>query len=83
MLKAAIKHGASEDQVRHRIVPLDIVYKWSQTLDGLKDKVLAVLRDEKQEKQVGGFMHCTIRPPISYGLYSFNRQKWNLGREKI
>jgi len=52
MLKAAIKHGASEDQVRHRIVPQDIVYKWSQTLESLKDEVLAVLRDEKQEKQL-------------------------------
>lgn len=55
MLKAAIKHGASEDQVRHRIVPPDIVYKWSKTLESLKDEVLAVLRDEKQEKQVGMF----------------------------
>lgn len=51
MLKAAIKHGASEDQVRHRIVPPEAVSKWSQTLESLKDEVSAVLRDEKQEKQ--------------------------------
>jgi ATP-dependent RNA helicase DDX27 len=55
MLKAAIKKGAGEDQVRHRIVPPEVVSKWSQTLDNLKEEVSAVLQDEKQEKQVGGF----------------------------
>lgn len=60
MLKAAIKHGASEDQVRHRIVPPEAVSKWSQTLESLKDEVSAVLRDEKQEKQVGGFMYYIV-----------------------
>ncbi|KAG5635096.1 nucleolar DEAD-box protein required for synthesis of 60S ribosomal subunit [Sphagnurus paluster] len=52
MLKAAIKHGAGEDQVRHRIIPLEIVTKWAQKLDELKDEISAVLRVEKEEKHL-------------------------------
>jgi ATP-dependent RNA helicase DDX27 len=57
MLKAAIKKGAGEDRVRHRIVPSEVVSKWAGTLDSLKEEVSAVLRDEKQEKEVGGSTH--------------------------
>jgi len=52
MLKAAIRHGAGEDQVRHRIIPVEIVSKWGEKLEELKDDISAVLRDEKEEKQV-------------------------------
>ncbi|KAG6842195.1 nucleolar DEAD-box protein required for synthesis of 60S ribosomal subunit [Blastosporella zonata] len=53
MLKAAIKHGAGgEDQVRHRIIPTEIVAKWVDSLEGLKDDIAMVLRDEKEEKQL-------------------------------
>jgi ATP-dependent RNA helicase DDX27 len=55
MLKAAIKHGAGDDQVRHRIVPTEIVSKWVERLDELKDEVSAVLHDEKEEKHVSHF----------------------------
>ncbi|RDB28494.1 ATP-dependent RNA helicase DRS1 [Hypsizygus marmoreus] len=52
MLKAAIKHGSGEDQVRHRIVPPEVVSKWAEKLDDLKDEVSAVLCDEKEEKHL-------------------------------
>lgn len=52
MLKAAIKHGAGADQVRHRIVPADAVAKWSSKLEALKSEIAEVMEEEKQEKQV-------------------------------
>lgn len=52
MLKTAIKHGAGEDQVRHRIVPTEIVSKWVEKLAELKDEISAILHDEKEEKHV-------------------------------
>lgn len=52
MLKAAIKHASAEDKVRHRQVPAEAVAKWSQKLEGLKDEISEVLREEKEEKQV-------------------------------
>ena len=52
MLKAVIKHSASADQIRHRVVPPEFVSKWVARLDELKDEVSAVLKEEKEEKQV-------------------------------
>lgn len=52
MLKAAIKHGAGEDQVRHRIVPAEIVQKCADRLGELRGEIAEVLREEKEEKQV-------------------------------
>ncbi|KAG6851047.1 hypothetical protein H0H93_002939 [Arthromyces matolae] len=52
MLKAAIKHGAGADQVRHRIIPTEVVAKWTKSLEALKHDVAAVLHDEKEEKQL-------------------------------
>jgi hypothetical protein len=52
MLKAAIKHGAGEDQVRHRIVPPEAVSKWLAKLDCMKEEVREILQDEKEEKDV-------------------------------
>ncbi|KAF7320322.1 DEAD-domain-containing protein [Mycena kentingensis (nom. inval.)] len=52
MLKAAIKHGAGSDQVRHRIVPPEALAKWSEALEGLKDEISAILQEEKEEKQL-------------------------------
>ncbi|KAI0078894.1 DEAD-domain-containing protein [Panus rudis PR-1116 ss-1] len=52
MLKAAIKHATSEDQVRHRQIPAEVVAKWSQKLEELKDEISAVLQEEKEEKQL-------------------------------
>ncbi|KAJ7487619.1 DEAD-domain-containing protein [Mycena galericulata] len=51
MLKAAIKHGAEADQVRHRIVPPEVVAKWVEKLEDLKDEISEILREEKEEKQ--------------------------------
>ncbi|KAF5390357.1 hypothetical protein D9757_002906 [Collybiopsis confluens] len=52
MLKAAIKHGSDKDKIRHRIVPQDAVSKWTGKLEGLKEEISEVLREEKEEKQL-------------------------------
>lgn len=52
MLKAAIKHAAGQDQVRHRIIPAEVVSKWVQSLEELKHDIAAVLHDEKEEREV-------------------------------
>ncbi|KAI0361642.1 DEAD-domain-containing protein [Trametes cingulata] len=52
MLKAAIKHSSSEDQVRHRQVPPEVVAKWSQKLDSLKQEISEILQEEKEEKHL-------------------------------
>ncbi|THV04926.1 DEAD-domain-containing protein [Dendrothele bispora CBS 962.96] len=52
MLKAAIKHASSEDQVRHRIIPSEAVSKWVEKLEELKPEIAAVLQEEKEEKQI-------------------------------
>ncbi|KAI0724541.1 P-loop containing nucleoside triphosphate hydrolase protein [Cerioporus squamosus] len=52
MLKAAIKHSSGEDQVRHRQVPPEVVSKWSQKLDSLKQEISDILQEEKEEKQL-------------------------------
>ncbi|KAI0778172.1 DEAD-domain-containing protein [Trametes elegans] len=52
MLKAAIKHSSSEDQVRHRQVPAEVLSKWSQKLDSLKGEISEILQEEKEEKHL-------------------------------
>jgi len=52
MLKAAVKHGASADQIRHRIVPVETINKWSEKLEHMKDEISAIMQEEKEEKQV-------------------------------
>ncbi|KAK0478485.1 DEAD-domain-containing protein [Armillaria novae-zelandiae] len=51
MLKAAIKHGAGADQVRHRVVPPEAVSKWAEKLESIKAEVAEVMLEEKEEKQ--------------------------------
>ncbi|KAF9453798.1 DEAD-domain-containing protein [Macrolepiota fuliginosa MF-IS2] len=52
MLKAAIKHAAAEDQVRHRVLPTEAVQHWSDKLVELKGEISEVLQEEKEEKQL-------------------------------
>lgn len=52
MLKAAIKHGSGEDKVRHRIVPLEAVLRWSEKLNDMKNEISEILQEEKEEKHV-------------------------------
>lgn len=52
MLKAAIKHGAGADQVRHRVVPPEAVAKWAEKLESIKAEIAEVMLEEKEEKQV-------------------------------
>lgn len=60
MLKAAIKHGGSEDQVRHRIVPAEAVSKWADKLEELKDEISGIIHDEKEEKQVTNYQSVNV-----------------------
>lgn len=52
ILRAAIKHAAAEDQVRHRVLPVEAQQHWSDKLIQLKDEISDVLREEKEEKQL-------------------------------
>jgi ATP-dependent RNA helicase DDX27 len=52
VLKAAIKRATGEDQVRHRTLSPEVVAKWAKRLESLKDEIAAVLREEKEEKEV-------------------------------
>ncbi|EIW64684.1 DEAD-domain-containing protein [Trametes versicolor FP-101664 SS1] len=52
LLKAAIKHSSSEDQVRHRQVPTEVLAKWAQKLAGLKEEISEILQEEKEEKHI-------------------------------
>lgn len=52
MLKAAIKHSTSEDQVRHRAIPPDVVSKWASKLEDMKGELAEILEEEKEEKKV-------------------------------
>ena len=54
MLKAAIKHSAGEDQVRHRVVPPATVAKFAAKLESLKSDITEVMKEETEEKQVRG-----------------------------
>ncbi|KAI0068359.1 DEAD-domain-containing protein [Artomyces pyxidatus] len=52
ILKAAIKHAAGEDQVRHRTVPPETVARWAKKIDSLKHEIAGVMQDEKEEKEL-------------------------------
>ena len=78
MLKAAIKHSSGEDQVRHRQVPPEVVSKWSQKLDSLKQEISEILQEEKEEKHVRALV---LRPSIDSRPYacidSSGKPRWN------
>ncbi|KAF9527593.1 ATP-dependent RNA helicase drs1 [Crepidotus variabilis] len=52
LLKAAIKHSSNEDQVRHRIIPPEVLQTWVERLEGLKDEIADILKEEKEEKHL-------------------------------
>lgn len=51
MLKAAVKSSPA-DQVRHRVVPQEAVVDMAESLAALKEEIVEVLREEKEEKAV-------------------------------
>ena len=78
MLKAAIKHSSGEDQVRHRQVPPEVVIKWSQKLESLKQDISGVLQEEKEEKQVRARDGSWSKHSQPYTcLDSFAKQRWS------
>ncbi|KAF9229305.1 DEAD-domain-containing protein, partial [Gyrodon lividus] len=52
MLKAAIKHSTGEDNVRHRVVPADMLARWAKKVDEVKADITVILQEEKEEKQI-------------------------------
>ena len=52
MLKAAIKHGAGEDKIRHRVVSAETVSHWAKVVAEMHSEVEAVLAEEKEEKVI-------------------------------
>ena len=52
ILKAAIKHNSTEDQVRHRIVPAETIQTWMEKLASLNADIAGTLEEEKEEKHV-------------------------------
>ncbi|KAJ8522525.1 hypothetical protein ONZ45_g897 [Pleurotus djamor] len=52
MLKAAIKHSAGADQIRHRIVPPEIIAHWADKLEAMKKEVAEIMHEEQEEKQL-------------------------------
>jgi ATP-dependent RNA helicase DDX27 len=63
MLKAAIKRSEA-DKVRHRLVPSEAINAMVEKLDGLKDDVVEVLKEEKEEKAVCQF-RVSVRTLVS------------------
>ena len=59
MLKAAIKHSSGEDQVRHRIVPTEILQNWIEKLAGFTEEIAAILKEEKEEKHACHILFAT------------------------
>ena len=74
MLKAAIKHANSEDQIRHRVVPREVIQKWSEKLGELKNEIVEILQEEKEEKQV---RHAY------YNLYRFHEAVMQLRQAEM
>ncbi|PWN46659.1 DEAD-domain-containing protein [Violaceomyces palustris] len=49
MLKMALKKSPPE-QVKHRLIPSEVVASMAETLEGLKEEVQQVLQEEKEDK---------------------------------
>ncbi|ORY34815.1 P-loop containing nucleoside triphosphate hydrolase protein [Naematelia encephala] len=49
MLKAAIKQSEA-DEIRHRIIPAEAVSAMATKLDGMKDEIEEILKEEREEK---------------------------------
>lgn len=49
MLKAVVKQSPA-DQIRHRMIPTGAVTEMAERLEGMKDEIAEVLKEEKEEK---------------------------------
>lgn len=87
LLKAAIKHSAGADQVRHRTVPPEIVAKYVKKLELLKPEVTGVMQDEKEEKHVRLFrldcLPCIDVRELTFVSHSFAKRRWSFKRARI
>ena len=52
ILKAVVKHSDGEDNIRHRIIPADVLTRWAKKVENLKPEIVSILQEEKEEKQV-------------------------------
>ncbi|CAG8551099.1 2222_t:CDS:2 [Ambispora gerdemannii] len=52
ILKTIIKHATTKQQIKRRVVPIEVTTKYIKKLSSLREKVAQVLMEEKQEKEV-------------------------------
>lgn len=52
MLKAVVKHSDGVDNIRHRIVPTNVLARWVKKVEILKPETTSILQEEREEKQV-------------------------------
>ncbi|KAF8560373.1 DEAD-domain-containing protein, partial [Imleria badia] len=52
ILKAVVKHSDGGDNIRHRIIPTDVLTRWVKKVENLKLEIASILQEEKEEKQM-------------------------------
>jgi ATP-dependent RNA helicase DDX27 len=52
ILRSILKHTTSGDQIKHRMIPANIVEKYRAKLDACKEDVKTILEEEKEEKSL-------------------------------
>ncbi|CAG8476426.1 12071_t:CDS:2 [Ambispora leptoticha] len=52
ILKTIVKHANTKQQIKRRVVPIEVITKYIKKLSSLREKVAHVLMEEKQEKEV-------------------------------
>ncbi|CEL57693.1 ATP-dependent RNA helicase DDX27 [Rhizoctonia solani AG-1 IB] len=76
MLKAAIKRS-EVDKIRHRVVPSEVVTSVVEKLDGFKEEIQEVLKEEKEEK-----LMRTAEMELKKGQNMINHEEEIFGRPK-
>jgi hypothetical protein len=80
MLKAVIKHSSDQDNVRHRLIPAEAVAKLTTEIGSMKDEVVEILEEEKQEKHVGDGARV-VRASLSISVDAPSRTRYKERRE--
>ena len=75
MLKAVIKHGNGTDNIRHRIIPTDVLSRWAKKVANLKPEIASILQEEKEEKQASPISSCSRR--LLTLTFRYGGRRWN------
>lgn len=76
MLKAVVKHSSGEDNIRHRIIPADVLTRWAKKVGSLKSEIASILQEEKEEKHVCPLLMMTSRQLLT-STFRYDGQRWN------